>query len=255
MRHRLNGHALYAAGWLLMLTLSACSTSGPERSKEEASAIHLQLGLRYLNLGRLSEAKLNLKKALKLDSHNAEAHNALAVLSERLKQYDEAEEHYEDALDIDSGDLSALNNYGRFLCERGKYDKGMSYLKDALANPLNDRLWLALTNAGRCESEKGNLFEAEAYFRQAMQYQSNYAPVLLEMQKLSYNKGDYWAAKGFMERYLATSQHSSESLWYAYQTERALGNVAAANDLKKVLFDKFPLSDEAKKLITDQTAH
>jgi type IV pilus assembly protein PilF len=251
----LNGRALIAFGGLLMLSLIACSTSSPKRSSEEASAIHLQLGLRYLNLGRLSEAKSNLKKSLSLDSHNAEAHNALAVLSERLKQYDEAAEHYEDALNIDSGDLSALNNYGRFLCERGEYDKGMSHLKDALVNPLNDRLWLALTNAGRCESEKGNLFEAEAYFRQALQYQPNYAPVLLEMQKLSYKKGDYWAAKGFMERYLASSQHSSESLWYAYQTERALGNSAAANELKKQLFDKFPLSDEAKKIITDQTAH
>ena len=68
------------------------------------------------------------------------------------------------------------------------------------------------------------------------------------MQKIAYEKGDFWAAKGFLQRYLSVADHTAETLWYAAQAERALGNKELAKQYKSLLLEKFPLSNEAKKI-------
>lgn len=234
----------------MAVTMSACSSTGTVKNKKERADVHVQLGVRYLSMDKLNFAKENLEEALDLDPGNAEALNALAFLHEKLLKPEEAEELYEEAHDAAPDDLGVLNNFGRFLCEHGRYEKGISYLKQAFSSPLNNRQWLALTNAGRCELTQGRVDAAEAYFRQALQLHSFYAPALLEMQKLSYQKGEYWAAKGFLERYLSVGKHTAETLWHAYQTERALGNRSAAEEYREMLLETFPLSKEAKQIIS-----
>ena len=201
-------------------------------------------------MNRLSVAKEHLEKAHDLDSGNAEVLNALAFLYEKLRQPEEAKVLYEDAFDSAPENLGVLNNFGRFLCEQGEYGRGMSYLKQAISSPLNNRLWLALTNAGRCELAQGHDDAAEAYFKQTLQLQAFYAPALLEMQKISYKKAEYWRAKGYLGRYLSAGKHTAETLWYAYQTERALSHSSAAEEYRKMLLETFPLSEEAKQIIS-----
>ncbi|GAB4257468.1 MAG: type IV pilus biogenesis/stability protein PilW [Methylomicrobium sp.] len=237
---------------LLISAFAGCSSKGSRSSKAEAADIQLQLGVRYLSMDQLAIAKGHLEKAVDLNSRSVEAHNALAFLYEKLKDFESAEDSYQNALALSSEDLSVLNNFGRFLCERGEYEDGMAYLQQAVASPLNNRQWLAATNAGRCAIMQNNWVEAEAYLRQALQVNPTYAPALQAMQRLSYEKGDYWAAKGFYERYAGVSPASAESLWYAYQTERALGNREAAENYKEQLLKSFPLAEEAKRIYSAQ---
>lgn len=232
---------------LLVAALSACGLVGNTES-EIPDGIHLQLGVRYLSMNKLELARENLIQALNENSGNAQAHNALAVLYEKLNQPDQAKDHYETALDLQPDDLSTMNNFGRFLCDHGEFDKGMNLLSEASSNPLNDRQWLALTNAGRCQLGIGQKQSAENYFRQALQVNSSYAPALSEMQKIAYEKGDYWSAKGFLQRYLGVADHTPETLLFAALTERALGNKELAKEYKNLISEKFPLSNEAKKL-------
>lgn len=232
---------------LLVATLVACGSSGGTQS-DNPDDVHLQLGVRYLGMNKLELAKENLLLALKNNSDNAQAHNALAFLYEKLNQYDEAKAHYETALDLTPADLGVQNNLGRFLCEHGELEAGMTLLSEASSNPINDRQWMALTNAGRCQLGMGQKQQAENYFRQALQLNNAYAPALSEMQKISYEKSDFWAAKGFLQRYLGVAAHTAETLWFAAQAERALGNKELAKQYKNLLLEKFPLSNEAKKI-------
>lgn len=231
---------------LFVAAISACASSGGTQG-ENPDDIHLQLGVRYLGMNKLELARENLLLSLEENSGNAQAHNALAFLYEKLNQYDNAKSHYETALDLDPNELGVQNNLGRFLCEHGELERGMELLSQASSNPINDRQWLALTNAGRCQLGMGQKQQAENYFRQALQFNSSYAPALLEMQKIAYEKGDFWAAKGFLQRYLGVAEHTSETLWFAAQAERALGNKELAKQYKKLLMEKYPLSNEAKK--------
>lgn len=232
---------------LFVTTLVACSSASNTKGNN-ADDVHLQLGVRYLSMNKLELAKENLLLALKNNSDNTQAHNALAFLYEKLNQPDKAKEHYETALDLTPDDLGVKNNFGRFLCEHGEFEEGMDLLSEASSNPLNDRQWLALTNAGRCGLSMGKKQQAESYFRQALQLNNAYAPALSEMQKIAYEKGDFWAAKGFLQRYLGVAAHTAETLWFAVLTERALGSRELAKEYKNLLLEQFPLSNEAKKI-------
>jgi len=235
-------------GLLLVLVLSSCASStGNAPKDEDLASIHLQLGVRYMDLNKLEIAKENLQLALKKDRKNAQVHNAFAFLYEKLNDHDKAKEHYEKALDLTPNDWSVQNNFGRFLCDRGEYEQGMDLLTQAISTQLNDRQWLALTNAGRCQQAMKQQQSAKAYFKQALILNNTYPPALLEMQKISYQSGDYWAAKGYLQRYLSVADHTSGTLWFGMQTERALGKTGLAKEYQSLLLQKFPLSDEAKQ--------
>lgn len=234
---------------LLLGVLTACASSTENNLKSDDSAeVHLQLGVRYMDLNKLEVAKENLQLALKKEPDNAQVHNAMAFLYEKLNEYDNAKNQYQTALDLKPDDWSVQNNFGRFLCDRGEFEEGMALLTRAISTPLNDKQWLALTNAGRCQMAMKQQQKAKAYFKQALLLNNSYAPALLEMQEISYQSGEYWAAKGYLQRYLSVAAHTSGTLWFAAQTERALGNVQLANEYQNLLLEKFPLSEEAKQI-------
>ena len=238
----------FASGLFLVLVVASCASSTGNSPKEDLASIHLQLGVRYMDLNKLEIAKENLQLALKKDPNNAQVHNAFAILYEKLNDYDNAKDHYEMALDESPKDWSIQNNFGRFLCDRGEYEQGMALLTQAISTQLNDRQWLALTNAGRCQQAMKQQQSAKAYFKQALILNSTYPPALLEMQKISYQSGEYWPAKGYLQRYLSVAAHTSGTLWFGMQTERALGNVELAKEYQHLLLEEFPLSDEAKQI-------
>lgn len=235
----------------LVLLISACVSNKPSvepLSKDKEAELYLKMGVRYLEMNMLKEAKDKLYDAVSADSSNEKVHNMLGVLHERLRQYDEATHAYQTAVDLDPSNASINNNYGRFLCERGDFEVGMKFLKKALLLPLNNRQWFAYTNIGRCELMHGDANLAEGNFRQALLVNKRYSPALLEMQKISYRAGKYMSARGFLERYLAVAKHSPKTLWYAVQTEKSLGNDTLVNQYKTQLYHLFPASKETQQL-------
>ena len=246
---RLKPQPRWGAALFLAAVLTSCATwTENAAKKDELANIHLQLGVRYLDMNKLEVANENLQLALEEEPNNAQAHNVYAFLYEKLNDYKQAKTQYEKALDLAPDDWSVQNNYGRFLCDRGEYEQGMALLTQAISTQLNDRQWLALTNAGRCQLAMKQTQSAKAFFKQALILNNAYPPALLEMQKISYQSGDYWAAKGYLQRYLSVAAHTSSTLWFGMQTERALGNAELAKEYQNLLLEKFPLSDEAKQI-------
>lgn len=227
---------------------AACATTEDKKSVEaNAADIYFQLGVRYLNLNKLEVAKENLQRAIELDSKNAPALNALAFLNEKLGKIDEARAYYQKAISLTPEDLGVKNNYGRFLCEQGEAQKGMALLTEATNDRLNERPWLAMTNLGRCYMQLAQYSDAQTYFEQALQLNQNYAPALLEMQKVNYQQGNFTAAKVYLNRYAQTAEPTPESLFIAAQIEGASGDAAMAKHYQTLLLTKFPLSAEAKR--------
>lgn len=232
----------------MLLAASLLGCAGDAEKKKELADIYLQLGVRYMNLNKLESAKENLEKVIEQDPDNVQAHNALGYLFERIQKYPEAKQHYQTALELEPEDISIQNNFGRFLCERREFDEGTKLLNMAVANLLNDRAWIAMTNLGLCQLGMGNQQQAKNYFKDALQLNPNYAPALLEMQKFSYQSGEYWAAKGYLQRYLQQASQTPKTLWIAIQTEQALGNYNLADEYRNELLEKFPSSPEAKQI-------
>nr|WP_305906626.1 type IV pilus biogenesis/stability protein PilW [Methylomarinum sp. Ch1-1]MDP4519319.1 type IV pilus biogenesis/stability protein PilW [Methylomarinum sp. Ch1-1] len=219
-------------------------------SDQEQAALNLQMGTRYLDMGMLQVAKEKLEKARELDSGNANIYNALAVLHERIEQFGAAREYYQEALALDPDNPSSKNNYGRFLCEQGNYSEGVVLLEQTVQMPLNNRKWIAFTNLGLCYVQLNQSEQAERAFRQALELQPDYAPALLEMQRISYQQRNYMSARAFLERYLGVSQHTPKTLWIAVQTERALGNRKLVEKYQQQLLTLFPGSEQAQQVRT-----
>lgn len=232
----------------LILGLSGCATDDNKNAENNVSTIYFQLGVRYLNLGKLEVAKENLQRAIKLDSKNAAALNALAFLHEKLGKTDQAQAFYEQAISLSPADLSIKNNYGRFLCEQEDVQKGIGLLTEAVDDKLNEHSWLAMTNLGRCYMKLAQYQKAEMYFLQALQFNQDYAPALFEMQKVSYQEKNLSAANNYLQQYEKVGEQSAEFLFSAIQIKRALGNLDSATHYQSLLLTKFPLSVEATRL-------
>lgn len=235
--------------WIFVI--AGCALVSDDRdfmSDQEKAQLNLQLGVRYLDMGKLETAQNKLFIAYKLDSKNAETNNALGVLYERLGQQELAERYYRDATRLAPDNPSIKNTFGRYLCDTGDYDDGIALLEQALATPLNNRTWFSYTALARCYLLQGETQRAEVLFRKALNDNEQYAPALLEMQKISYHSGNYLSARAFLERYLAVAQHTEQTLWYGVQTERALGNRSLAEEYRSLLLSLFPNSKEAEQI-------
>lgn len=231
-----------------LMYLVACSLPAQEKDNKDTVAIYLQLGERYLQLNKLAIARENLQHALMLDNQNAQIYHALGVLNEKLRLIDAATVNYQQAFALTPNDLRIQNNYGRFLCEQGDTQQGITLLIQATTNELNERPWFAMTNLGRCYLQLSNNIDAERYFMQALQIHADYSPALLEMQKINYIKGDIANAKAYLARYQRVAQDTAESLLMAIKIENAAGNSAIAEHDRQLLLSQFPLSQEAKTL-------
>ena len=238
----------------LCLLMAACTTifgdSEDSISNEKKAVLNMQLGVRYLELGMLNEAKEKLEKANEQDSENGDIHNALGVFNETIEQNETARYHFEEAIELSPHNAEIKNNYGGFLCRTGSYQEGMALLKQAEAMPLNNRKWFAFTNIGLCYLKQGEQKQAEQEFRKALQIKPNYAPALFEMQKISYQSRNYMSARAFMQRYLEVAKYNAETLWIGIQTERALGNKTLTEQYRQQLLALFPMSDQAQQVKT-----
>ncbi len=238
---------------LLALTLTACVAVNPQKTQnQKASAVNVQLGIGYLQQNNLELASEKLNKALQQDPKSAPAHNAYAILQERLLQLDKAEFHYQRATELDPKDSQAANNYGAFLCKNGRELDAEKYFLRALDNPLYSTPEFAYTNAALCLLKVERRARAKEYLRKALAAKSDFAPALLAMGDVLYTEGQHQAAKLYLDRYHRTARPSARSLWLAIRNELELGGEAEVDKLAQQLESDFPDSDEYRSWLRIQ---
>lgn len=253
MRH----DAARVVAMALALALAACTSSGStsnikkesaQSEKAEAARVHTELGQKYMQQGKLEVALDNLNKALGYDPDYADAHTVIAVLYERIGDAKQAEEHYRRAAQIKSKGGNELNNYGAFLCKIGRYDEAAGYFERAVADPFYKTPEVALTNAGTCLLKGGKKDQAETALRNALDRSPNNAEALFQLASVLYEKGDFFKARAFMQRFEAVGQARPESLMLGRNIELRLGNGSAASDYTRRLLQSFPESQQAREL-------
>ena len=240
----------------LALALAACSSSGGTNIKKESAAsekmeaarVHTELGQKYMQQGKLQIALQNLNKALSYDADYADAHTVIAVLYEQIGDLKQAEEHYRRAAQIKAKGGNELNNYGAFLCKIGRYDEANDYFQRALADPFYNTPAVALTNQGRCLLKGGKADTAETALRSALDRAPNNPDALFLMASVLYEKGDFFKARAFMQRFESVGQAGPESLMLGRNIELRLGNGGAASDYTRRLLQSFPESQQARAL-------
>lgn len=241
---------------ILLGLLQACVPVDPQPNQEEkASAVNVQLGIGYMRQNNLELANEKLSKALRQDPNSASAHNAFAILQDRLLQTEKAEYHYQKATKLDPQNSQAANNYGTFLCRHGRQIESEKYFMQALKNPLYGTPEFAYTNAALCLLQLGEAREtqqAKEYLRKAIAAKSDFGPALLAMAKLLFDEGDYAAAKPYLDHYHLVAVPTASSLWLAIRNTLQLDGEGDVAELGQRLATDFPDSKEYKEWLAIQ---
>ena len=248
----------------IVFTLGGCSAMGGSKDADtsyknadvvpikDAAEPNALLGVEYMKAGRNNQAMEHLQRALIHDPDLPVAHNAIAVLYERLGENEKAEAHFKRVIELSPQDSDALNNYGRFLCSLERYDEATTAFERALANPLYTTPQNTYTNLGLCAMRDGERDLAEHYFRQALGKSPNFPPALLQMARLSWDSGNALQARAYIQRLTARIRPGPSVLWLGVQVERNLGDRAAADAYALQLRENFPTSPETKLLLTSE---
>ena len=236
---------------VVALVMAGCATTEPVRQKDDPTKrarLNTQLAFEYAKDGKYRIAVEKLEKALEADRRYVDAHIAGGVIYSRLGEWDTAEDHYRRAVSLDDENITALNNYGLFLCSRGRYDEGLEKFERALDLPLNTNPVVTLNNAGQCAYDDARLALAEKYLREALQIDARLSRALLTMGKLSFEYDRHLSARAYLQRFHSVAKQTAESLWLGVRVEMALGDRASARSYARRLRASFPDSQEAGEL-------
>jgi type IV pilus assembly protein PilF len=226
-------------------TASTVDSVASERAK-----IHTELGVNYYQNGQLGVALEELNTATKADRSYAPAYGALALVYMELREDEQAEANFRQALKLNPNGSETKNNYGLFLCQRGKEQEGLRQLLDALKDPLYQTPDVAYKNAGMCARKAGDMKGAESYLLRAVKLNPRQAQALYGLAEVNFARDDYAAAKQYLSRYAGLMENAGpEALWLGARIEHRLGargdRTALAN-YGMQLRRRYPSSPEAK---------
>ena len=243
---------------LVSILLSGCNTLpksseatgelGEEKQQYSKANTFIQLATAYLERGNYSAALANARKAVEADKRNPNSYTILGLVHETLGEIDLAEQNYRKAISLDTKDPYALNAYGRLLCTREKYDESLEYFERSVANPLYTTPWVPLTNAGVCARSGSNPAQAEGLFRRALEGNGRYPIALFQMARINFEQGRMLSARAYIERYREVARPTAELLWLGVQIERELNDQDQAMSYELQLRNRFPDSEEVRKL-------
>ncbi len=233
---------------LSMVVLAGCAGNPVPEGVDVAKAAeaNANLGLRYMQMGNYELALKKLKKSLAFDNSYGPAHHYLGELYRRLERFEDADEHYRDALYYSDNDYSLYNNYGIFLCSHERHAEGEKQLLKVLENPVYSRKDQVYENLGLCVERKPNLERAEEYLRSALRLNPRLPKSLVAMARISFAKGEYLSTRAYLQRYLDVARHTAETLWLGIRTERLLGDSNAVASYGLWLKANFPDAAETK---------
>jgi type IV pilus assembly protein PilF len=238
---------------LAAAALTACVTSGGSvgepASDNEAAIANMNLGAGYLRQGNMDLAIERLQRALAQDPKLVQAHTTIALAYDLTGNLEEAESHFKRATELDSSDGSAANGYAAFLCTHGnRWAEARPYFRRAADDTKYGTPEVALTNAGVCARDAGELEAAEESFRAALMRNPRFADALFNMLELTYQRGEYLQARAFLQRYLDVRPATASVLLMCVNAERALNNAAGADRCAAQLRSGFPGSPELQQL-------
>lgn len=231
------------------------SPSGKQQSETNAGSrakAFTDLAGAYFSRGQMKIALDEVRKAIQADNRYGPAYNVLGLIYMELAEDKLAEENFRKAIELDRADSEAHNNYGWFLCTRGRYEEGLAQFTEALRNPLYAQPEQSMTNAGLCSEKKGDAKQAEAYYSKALKLQPDAPLTTIKFAMLKYRTGRFADAQQMLSRYHEIAPPTSESLWLGLLLERQIGDKEQAAAYGLQLRKRFPDSEEAQKLMRGQ---
>lgn len=209
---------------------------------------NLDLGVEYLRRKEYENALARLQRAREADPAYAPIYSVFGLLYQNLGEYELAEANFRKSLRLDARDSDTLNNYGQFLCERGRHAEAEELFLNAAGNPLYKSPETPYANAGTCAYLNHDIANAVGYFKQALSRNPRIPIALISMSEIEYGNQNYAAADKYLERYLGVATQNARSIWLGIRIKRQLRDENAVASYTLLLRNNFPDSEEATHL-------
>lgn len=225
--------------------------SGPADARTRAT-LHTDLGVGYFSRGQLKIALDELNTAIKIDPTYEPAYNAMGLVYMNLGEDSNASWYFEKGLRLVPDDSETNNNYGWFLCQKGKYQEAIEHFNVALRNPLYPHPETAYANIGICSARKGDLVMATDYLERSMQVRPEFPIALLNLADIAYREGRYNDARAYLGRLQLQGPLDAQALWLGVRVERMRRDRSSMDSYAMQLSNRFPNSKEAELLRNGQ---
>jgi len=191
--------------------MQAQNEQSDQERKESTARINVQLGLAYLDMHRVEEAKQKLLTAINEAPEIPEPWYSMGYFQESTGDIPAAQRNYLKALSIAPNRGDVQNNYGTFLCRQQDYPNAIAHFEMAVRDPNYLSPGDAFENAGLCAKKIPDSQLAMHYFSAAIKHDPERPISLLELAKLEYDRGDYSLAKKRLDQYLQIASATDDS--------------------------------------------
>ena len=226
------------------------TTTAPQEkwAPEQRAEAHVELGMNYLRKGQFETAEVEFDTAITIYPKSDTAFHGKALLSAQIGDSAEAAKSFARAVSLNPKNFKAANDNGIHLCQQNQIEKGIKQLKRVEDNASNDQILGTQLGLGVCYFKGKEYNKAETYFRLVLTQSPSLPQALLPMAEINYEKKDYLHSRGFLERYFSSGSISERSLYLATMVEIELNDELRANQYRRELNRRFPLSEFNTKL-------
>lgn len=201
---------------------------------------NVTLAAEAVRLGDLPLAEKRGRAALKQDASRPEVYLLLAQVAGAQGRDADVGEMLRKAIEVAPQRGDALNNYGAWLCGRGRPAEALPYFDRALAAPGYATPSAALANAGSCALSAGQPERAVRDLRRALALAPDNAFALEAMAGNEYSQGRFFEARAFVQRRLSAAPATRSVLQLASDIEAQLGDAVASGRYLQRIRDEFP---------------
>jgi type IV pilus assembly protein PilF len=239
-------------------SLAGCVSTGnvdpmsTSKGRDAARLAYVQLGVGYLQQGQTELAKVPLKKALDMDSSDADANSALALVFQAEMEPELADKQYLKALSSRPGDARILNNYGSFLYDQKRYKEAYERFQQAAADTLYTERSRVFESLGMTALKLGQRDDANTFFTKALRLNPRQPGTLLEMAELSYEDRHYVPSRDYYDRFSQLSDQNARSLLLGTRLAKIYDDRNKAASYALQLKRLYPGTPEYQQYLSEQ---
>jgi len=212
------------------------------RLNPQFAEAHNNLGHALLDLRQLDAAAASLRRAIELKPCYAEAHDNLGTTLLELGRPNEAVASYHRALEIEAEFTEVHNNLGNALLELGRLDGALASYRRALK--INPNFSEAHNNLGNGLRGLGKLQDAETSYRRALEINPNFAEAHCNLGIVLRLQGQTAEAQACCRRALDLKPRSPEAYAVLAEASADQGDFAKAERMFEHAISIAPESPE-----------
>ena len=228
--------------------MAGCVTT-TNRTPVDTDAAHdkrIELGMKYLEVGKRDNARYQFSKALEMKKNSAGAYHGIALVHQSNGEAKHAEEAFKKALRYAEGGKKSpiYVSYGRYLMQTGEPREACEYFEKAANDFDYQGRPEALYAAGQCALATGNTARVKPAYEHALNLHQDFVPPMVELAEIYFREGEYAKSKRLLSRFEKLAQPTPASLWLGVRIERVFGNKDKEASYALALKNLHPYSKE-----------